>query len=128
MTGETNLAVEDLFSDSGPVDEQAILKTLMPLLTIQKSTNQIFFKDVKLTANERILAFALAKKLLKAKNIIENEMVNAIEICKSTGLKRGTVDPCFKALKESGLLVGKSEREIPNHQINKIIKMLTRKQ
>lgn len=80
-----------------------------------------------MNAKQVILAYALAKKLLKSKELIKTETITAVEIHKATGLKKGTVDPTFKVLKEDGLLVGKSECEIPAHKIFVVIKLLTPK-
>jgi len=62
------------------------------------------------------LLYGLAKKLLKAKGHIESEMITAQEIHKKTGIKKGTIDPTFKKLKESGYLVGKGEYEIQRQE------------
>jgi len=123
---QKKLSVDDLFSDSGPFDEQALVNALHPLITIQKPAS-IFFKGAKLNAKQAILAYALAKKLLKSKELIKTDIITAVEIHKATGLKKGTVDPTFKALKEDGLLVGKSECEIPTHKIFTVIELLTLK-
>ena len=119
--------LDDLFSDSGPFDESAVIKAIQPFVTIQKSTNEIFFKESNLTNEEKILVYGLAKKLLKTKGLITEEMITALEVVKKTGIKRGSVDPTFKALKEKGFLVGKKEYEIPVHKISQIISSLSRK-
>lgn len=119
--------IEDLFSDSGPFDESAVIKAIQPFVTIQKTTNDIFFKESGLTNEEKILIYGLTKKLLKTKGLIEDEMITAIEVHKKTGIKTGTVDPTFKKLKEKGFLVGKKEYEIPVHKIIQIISSLSSK-
>jgi len=119
-------SVEDLFSDSGPFDESAVVKAIQPFVTIQKSTNEIFFKKSSPTVEQRILIFAVAKKLLKAKGHISSEMITAQEIHKKTGIKKGTIDPSFKRLKESGYLVGKGEYEVPTPKISDVIELLSK--
>lgn len=119
--------IEDLFSDAGPFDESAVVQAIMPFITIQKNTNEIFFKDADLTVDERILVYGLARKLLKVKGIIESDFITALDFHKKTGIKKGSVDPMFKKLKDSGMLVGKKEYEIPNHKISDIIKLITKK-
>src|SRR3990167_2591217 len=99
MTDKTP-SLDDLFSDSGPFDESAVIQAVHPFITIQKSTNGIFFKESKLTNEEKILVYGLAKKLLKTKGLITEEMITALEFYRKTGIKRGSVDPTFKALKE----------------------------
>lgn len=126
MTDKTH-TLDDLFSDSGPFDESAVIKTIHPFITIQKSTNAIFFKESSLTNEEKILVYGLAKKLLKVKGLIDEEMITALEVNKKTGIKKGSVDSTFKALKEKGFLVGKIDYEIPVHKIIQIINSLSRK-
>jgi len=119
--------LEDLFSDAGPFDESAVVQAIMPFITIQKNTNEIFFKESDLTVDERILVYGLARKLLKNKGLIESDFITALDFHTKTGIKKGSVDPMFKKLKDAGMLVGKKEYEIPNHKINAIIKLITKK-
>lgn len=126
MTDKTH-SLNDLFSDSGPFDESAVVKAIHPFVTIQKSTNGIFFKESSLTNEEKILVYGLAKKLLKTKELIPEEMITALEVHKKTGIKKGSIDPTFKDLKAKGFLVGKKEYEIPVHKVTQIINSLSRK-
>ena len=119
--------IDALFSDSGPFDEGEVVKGLQPHITIQKPSNSIFFKDTRLSTEHRILAYGLAKKLLKWKGLIESETISAQEFHEKTGIKKGSVDPTFKALREKGLLVGKREYEIPAYKLHQIIQMLNSK-
>ncbi len=125
---KNKLTIDDLFSDSGPFDEATVVETLKPFITIQKSTNEIFFKDNSSTAEQRILLYGLAKKLLKAKGLIGSEMITAQEVHNKTGIKKGTIDPTFKRLKESGYLVGKGEYEIPTPKVADAVKLLGKPQ
>src|SRR5690349_21670531 len=122
----TRPTIEDLFSDSGPFDEGAVVEALRPYITIQKSTHEIFFKDSSPTAEQRVLLYALAKKLLKAKELIGSEMITAQEVHKKTGIKKGTIDPIFKKLKETGYLVGKGEYEVPMPKVADAVKSLSK--
>jgi len=120
-------AIDLLFSDSGPFNEDEVVEALREHITIQRSTNQIFLKKSSISVDKKILAYCLAKKLLKTKGLIETEMVSAQEFHKMTGIKKGTVDPAFKVLKGKGLLVGKREYEISLHNISSVIEMLSSK-
>jgi hypothetical protein len=120
----TKSPIDDLFSDSGPFDEAAVVEVLMPFVTIQKSTNEIFFKDQSPTAEQRILIYGLAKKLLKAKGLVDSELISAVEVHQKTGIKKGTIDPGFKKLKETGYFVGKGEYEIPTPKVPDVIELL----
>ena len=121
-------SIDDLFSDSGPFDEAAVVLTLKPFITIQKSTNEIFFKGTSQTAEHGILLYGLAKKLLKAKGLIESEMITAQEVHERTGIKKGTIDPTFKKLREAGYLVGKGKYEIPTPKVSDAINLLCKRQ
>jgi predicted transcriptional regulator len=120
----TKQTIEDLFSDSGPFDEAAVVEALKPFVTIQKSTNEIFFKNSSPTAEQRILLYGLAKKLLRTKGLLDNEMITAQEVREKTGIKKGTIDPLFKKLKETGYLVGKGQYEIPTPRVSDVIRRL----
>ena len=78
-------------------------------------------------AEQRILIYGLAKKLLKTKGLIDSEMITAQEIQKKTGIKKGTIDPTFKKLKDTGYLVGKGKYEIPIHKIADTLEQLSRR-
>lgn len=119
--------IEDLFSDSGGVDEAEIIKAIHPFVTIQKATKEIYFKDSNLSSQDKVLVYGLAKKMLKNNNLIENEAVSAIEVYQKTGIKKGTIDPIFKKLKDDGWFVGKRAYEIPNYKISSIINTINKK-
>ncbi len=118
------LTITDLFSDNGPFSESEVVEALRPHITIQKANNSIYFKDTKLTAEQKILVYGLAKKLLKAKNLIKDEMITAQEFHEATRIKKGTIDPLFKKLRDRGLLIGKVKYEIPNLKIREVINNL----
>jgi hypothetical protein len=114
-----------LFSDNGPFDEEAVVRALHNHVTIQRSTNRIFFKDTNLSVEKKILVFGLAKKLLKLKGLTDEEFLTAQEFHEETGIKKGTIDPTFKGLKDKGLLVGKREYEIPTNKILFIVRIIS---
>ncbi|MFA5199359.1 MAG: hypothetical protein WC442_00410 [Candidatus Omnitrophota bacterium] len=119
------ITIESLFSDSGPFNEEEVVTALLPHLIIQKNSKEIFFKDTKLSAEQKILAYGLAKKLLKSQSLIESEMITAAEVAEKTGIKKGTIDPAFKSLREKrGFLVGRKEYEIANQKIKEILDFL----
>ncbi len=126
MNNDKKHTVEDLFSDSGPFDEAEVVKAIQPIITIQKTTNEIFLKNSSLKTDQSILAYGLAKKLLKTKGLIDSEMITAIELHKKTGIKKGSIDPAFQRLKKDGYLVGKAEYEIPVSKISEIVAILNK--
>ena len=121
--------IEELFADGAHFDKSAAIKALKAVLIIQRESHDIYFKgDVKLTTEEKILAYALARKVLFTEKLINSPMVSAQELSEKTGLKKGSVDPTFQSLKASTLLIGsKKDYEIPNHHIDEVIKRLTQK-
>src|SRR4030042_729542 len=108
---------DSLFSDSGPFDEASVILALKDHITIQRSTNSIFFRNTVLQVDRKILAYGLAKKLLKSKGLVDSETISAKEFYAMTKIKKGTIDPAFKILKDKGFLVGKKDYEIPAHKI-----------
>ena len=123
MSGKKH-TINDLFTDSGPFDEAEVVKAILPFVTIQKSTHNIFFKGGRLSTVQKILVYGLAKKLLRSKAVISSELITALELHKKTGIKKGSIDPSYKSLRTKGFLVGKKEYEIPTHKIQSVIKML----
>jgi len=123
MTSKSH-TIDALFTDTGAFDEAEVVRALEPVITIQRSTNRIFFKNSYLSADRKILAYGLAKKLLCSKELLKTEMITASEFQQATGIKKGTIDPAFKLLKDKGFLVGKGEYEIPTHKISSVIQML----
>ena len=117
--------IDILFSDSGPFNEEEVVRALHNHVTIQRSTNKIFLKDSSLSVDRKILVYGLSKKLLKIKGLSESEFLTAQEFHQATGIKKGTIDPAFKTLKDKGLLVGKREYEIPTNKVASIIKMIS---
>jgi transcription initiation factor IIE alpha subunit len=71
-----------------------------------------------------MLAYALAKKLLKRASLVNDESVTALELHQKTGIKKGTIDPMLKALREEGLFAGKKEYEIPSYKVQEAISMI----
>lgn len=121
--------IEKLFTDAGLINEKEVVEALEPFVLIQRQNKEIFLKNAeRLTVEEKIVAYALAKKLLKIKKHINNDIISASEIHEKIGIKKGSVDYAFKELRERGLLVGRGKNyEVPNHKVDKIIKQLKSK-
>ncbi len=122
-------SIEELFSDGAHFDKAGAIKVLKAILIIQRDSHDIYFKsDIKLTTEEKILAYALARKVLVAEKMAASAKISAQEISERTGLKKGSVDPTFQALKTTAMLIGSGkEYEIPNHHIDEVIKRLSLK-
>jgi hypothetical protein len=124
----TNTSVlEGLYTDSGGFDRERVATALKAVLTIQRGEHTVFFnKEVNLKAEDKILAYALVKKLLKTESVVDVSSVSGKELKKQTDVKAGTVDATIKKLKEvDGLLVGSgSSYEIPAHKVETVIERL----
>lgn len=119
--------LEDLFTDAGPLNESEIVEAIKPFVMIQKDTLEIHFKETALAVDKRILVYGLAKKLLKLRRSIESELITAQEVHQKTGIKKGSIDPGLKKLKDSGFLIGRGNYEIPAHKISQILKLISKK-
>lgn len=118
--------IKELFTNTGPFDEEAVVKALKPLISIREGTYEIYFIGEDMKVDDKILAFALAKKLLHSRKYREEGYISAVEIHKDTGLPKGSIDFSFKSLRENGYLVGKGKTyEIPNYRISQVIERLT---
>jgi len=120
--------IEELFTDTGGIDQDRAVKALKAFIVISRENNEIHFQEEgnkKLTVEEKILAFVLAKKLLKMRNYIESEEISAKEV-KSAGLKSGSVDVGFKVLKEKGgfLMGSGSSYSLPNYKVAEALEKL----
>lgn len=119
--------ITELFTSSGPFNEEDVIKTLKPIVSIQEGTYAIYFINEKLTVDEKVLAFALAKRLLHTRGRVEQGHISAQEVYRSTGLPKGSIDGTFKRLRKDGYLVGKGQvDEIPNPKIPKVVQRLRR--
>lgn len=120
--------INELFTDGLPVNEKEVVDALKPIITIQRNSKEIFLKDEeKLTVEDKILAYGLAKKLLKMRGYIESEIISASEIHEKIGIKKGSVDYAFKDLRGKFLFGKGKNYEIPNYKVNEIIKRLQKK-
>lgn len=118
--------LDELYTDSGGFDRDRVVKVLKEILTIQRGEHTIFFKkEANLKEEDKVLAFALVKKLLKSEGVADTSGVSGKEVKGQTSVKAGTVDAAMKKLKEDGLLVGGgSNYEIPAHQVEEVVDRL----
>lgn len=119
------LTIEDLFTDSQPINEEEIVQILKQILVVERDNNQVHFLDQKsLKMEEKILAYGLAKKLLKIKGVIQEEEFSASQFRNETGLKKGSIDPAFSNLKDKYIAGKNKSYKVINYKINEILKML----
>ncbi len=119
--------IEDLFSDTGPVDIKAVVEALKPLMQVQRGKNEIHLTELgnEAIVSNKILIYALGKKILKMESIIETEEFSAKEVFDNLGLKKGTIDFNFNLLRERGFILGSgSSYVIPNAKVSAIVNIL----
>jgi len=114
--------IEELYTDSGPFDEERVVKVLKSVVSVQRGEHLLVYRrGISLKADDKILTYGLVKKLLHRQGEVEESNISGKEVCMKTGLKSGTVDPAIKKLKEKGILVGKGSYEIPVHEVDHIL-------
>lgn len=127
---DQNSTIDELFTDSDPLDTTTIIGALKRFIRIKRETHEIFFTEEgnKLSILKRILIFGLGKKLLKIEKYIETESFSAKEIADRLQLKKGTVDGLFNSLRGKSYILGSaSEYMIPNYKIGDILNLLEEK-
>jgi len=127
---DNNSPINDLFTDSEPVDVAAIVEVVKEYIRIKKNTKEVFFTENAGNANviKRILAYGLGKKLLKIGGYMETEYFSAKEVAKDLRLKKGTVDGTFNVLKKKNQILGSgSEYIIPNYKITDVLNLLKKR-
>lgn len=126
MTEKKSL-LEELYTDGGEFDTARVVNALKPILTLQRGGERIFFtKEGHTLKNEdKVLAYCLVKRLLKAEGVLEDSGVSGKELHEKTEISKGTIDPMIPKLKKQGLLAGSgASYEIPARQIDAITERL----
>lgn len=108
-------SIKELFTTAGPFDEKSVVQVLKPLISINESNQDIFFLKEKMKIDDKVLAFALANKLLHTKGYKEQSFFSASEVARNTDLAKGSIDFSFKSLRDNKFLIGKGR----NYEINK---------
>lgn len=119
--------IEQLFTDSGLINEGEATKVLKNFVTINRTNYEIYFKGEakNLTVEERIIVYGLAKKLIKLGGYVDSEEFSAEEIKSGSDIKSGSVDSAFKKLRDTGFLVGSGSKYIiPTYKAEDSIKKL----
>ncbi len=113
--------LEDLYTDSLLLNETEVTEAILPLISIQRGSNKIFFKHDNTTNIQKIVAYMLAKKLIASKETAFSERITAAEIFEELNLKRGTTDGTLGKLRKDKILVGSGGQdggyEIPSYKI-----------
>ena len=127
MTNE--ITIDDLYADAGTFNQETVLRMLKDKIVFTQENEIVFVIDpTNLKARDRILIYALAKKVLKANQKIENEVITNTEIKDKTKLNKNTVGGTLKRLKDQNILVkSQSGYEIPVFKVEEVLRLLNDK-
>lgn len=120
------ITINDLYSDAGSFSEEAVLRILKGKVIFTKENEVLFAVDpTKLKAREAILLYALAKKILKMNQKIDDEIITNAEIIDKTKLKRSNVDVTIMRLKNKKILMPSSRGyEVPAFKVAEVLELL----
>ncbi|MDE0297593.1 MAG: hypothetical protein OXN17_03090 [Candidatus Poribacteria bacterium] len=120
------ITIDDLYSDAGSYDEEAVLLTLRDKIIFSQEHEILFVIDpTNLKARKAILLYALAKKMLKANQKIDDEIITNAEITDKVKLKDNTVRGTIKRLRDQKFLVRSgSGYEIPVFKVEDVLDSL----
>lgn len=130
MTNDPISPINDLFTDSEPIDVQNIVEVLKLFIRIKRDTNEIFFTEAgnQTSAIKRIMIFGLGRKILKVGGHIDTESFSAKDVSDLLQLKKGTVDATFNILRSKSLILGSgSSYIVPNYKITDVLSLLRSK-
>ena len=124
MSGK--ITIDDLYSDSGTFNQEEVLLMLKGKIVFSRENDIVFNTDpTKLKVQDAILLYALAKKILKTNQRIEDEIITYSEVIKKTGINKNTIGVVIKRLKDKNILM-KSEAgyEIPAFKIKEVLELI----
>lgn len=121
-----NITIEDLYSDAGSYDQEAVLLMLKDKINFTEEHEIVFSIDpAKLKAREAILLYVLAKKVLKLNQRIDDEAFTSAEITDKTKLNNNTVRGTISRLKNEKLIIPSgSGYEIPAFKVAEVLNSL----
>ena len=120
------ITIDDLYSDAGSFDEEAVLRMLKGKVVFTKENEVSFAIDsTKLKARDAILLYALAKKILRANQKIDDEIITNAEIIDKAKLKKSNVGVTIMRLKDKKVLMPSgSGYEIPTFKVAEVLDSL----
>lgn len=83
---EKKSLLEDLYTDGGPFDTERAVNALKPILSIQRGGDGVFYtkEGNALKNEEKVLAYCLVRKLLKADGVTEVAGTSGKEVHEKT--------------------------------------------
>lgn len=127
------ITIDDLYSDTGSFDEEAVLKILKGKVIFTREHEIQFTTDPsKLKARDAVLLYALAKKILKANQKIDDEIITRAEIVAKTRVNDNTIGVTLMRLGPNKgkqiLMPSGSGYEMPTFKVAEALKLLTKKE
>lgn len=122
----SEITIEDLYSDAGAFDQKAVLHMLKGKIIFTRE-NEIMFNvnPGSLKTRNQILLYALAKKILKVNQKIQDETITNAEIRLKTQMNKNTLGVEIKRLKDKNILMkSKSGYEIPAFKVEEVLELL----
>lgn len=120
------LSIDDLYTDTGAFDEQAVLQVLHQKVVFTKENEVLFTSDpTKMKPRDVILLFGLAKKILKVNSKIEEDIITNAELIDKTKVNKNTINVTIMRLKEKKLLIpAGAGYEIPMFKVGEVLSLL----
>lgn len=120
------ITIDDLYSDAGTFDEEAVLTMLKGKVVFTKENEVLFTVDpTKLKGRDAILLYALAKKVLRANNKIDDEIITNAEILDKAKLTKSNVGVTIMRLKDKKILMPSgSGYELPTFKVAEVLNSL----
>lgn len=120
------ITIDDLYSDAGTFDEEAILTMLKGKVVFTKENEILFAVDpTKLKARDAILLYVLAKKVLAANKKIDDEIITNAEILDKAKLTKSNVGVTIMRLKDKKILMPSgSGYELPTFKVAEVLDSL----
>jgi hypothetical protein len=116
--------LEELYTDALSQIEPAALATILkPYVRINRENKNIIFTHdgMALTANNKIILFLLARKVMFINKEITSEAIAPKDIKSGLNLPAGTIDAALKQLSEKGPLRGEKRKYlIPDFNFNQV--------
>ncbi len=118
------ITIDDLYSDAGTFDEEAVLTMLKGKVVFTKE-NEVLVDPTKLKARDAILLYVLAKKVLATNKKIDDEIITNAEIIDKTKLTKSNVGVTIMRLKDKKILMSSgSGYELPTFKVAEVLNSL----
>lgn len=120
------ITIDDLYSDSGTFNQKDVLLMLKDKIVFSRENEIVFNIDpIKLKTQNAILLYALAKKILKTNQKIEDEVITYSEVAKKTRINKNTIGVGIKRLKDKNILMKSGTGyEIPVFKIEEVLELI----